>query len=706
MKNKMNKIQIVKSIVSLFAIFLFNLPTLAALNINYSNLFIIPDSDKPANKNNLIAEETDLGTGTAVEATEEQPTPNTEDLPLPLPLPLPSSTPSLESDSSDPLAPNSELINNNLEPSPSTTPPNAEIDHNKSFFETPKSCNSENNKVDNFSFTNSSFQGNIIPLSLSAINAGNTSYLLLGGISDGQTIGTVYKSSESSFSKISSFAISPEQSNKLFSFSGDFNGDSFEDFAVINSSKQEIVLATFNSQENTFTTETDIFSLPFEPTTYSTGDINLDGKTDIILSGSDNTIKFLISDSNSSDLTFVTYDPDIKISSTITSIKSADFNNDGFLDFAAAIPSENKINIFISSKPNIFNTPITIETGVAFNKLAVSDIDSDKIIDLIATCENPNNIATFKGDKTGNFTKAASYSLIAPALKEPFIFDLNGDCKNDIIVASKDSETFSYLNGNGNGTFKPSSEYPLAKVIDAIALDLNGDGYKDIAAVSSDKISILIRGEKSETQSTENTEVKEGSDGVSVPTPICEGGSPSCSDTNFTLTCKNTSNLIGCDETGNPTCFGVDFSGSNQPTKALPECTRTLLKDNFKLKIKRNFAFEIFSASSSENRAYCEDSMAKCLNTAFSPTCPTGTIRLCSTRNNDSEPICLYTVSKILTFSRCGVVTQSDVPLCLDSMPKCNNTASFSCLDPADMKLCTTRNNGSEPICLNSTVKR
>ena len=31
-----------KSILSLFGVFLFNLPTLAALNINYQNLFVVP----------------------------------------------------------------------------------------------------------------------------------------------------------------------------------------------------------------------------------------------------------------------------------------------------------------------------------------------------------------------------------------------------------------------------------------------------------------------------------------------------------------------------------------------------------------------------------------------------------------------------------------------------------------------------------------
>ena len=42
--NKINKQQLLKSFISIVAIFTFNLPTFAALNINYGNLFVIPQN--------------------------------------------------------------------------------------------------------------------------------------------------------------------------------------------------------------------------------------------------------------------------------------------------------------------------------------------------------------------------------------------------------------------------------------------------------------------------------------------------------------------------------------------------------------------------------------------------------------------------------------------------------------------------------------
>jgi hypothetical protein len=110
---------------------------------------------------------------------------------------------------------------------------------------------------------------------------------------------------------------------------------------------------------------------------------------------------------------------------------------------------------------------------------------------------------------------------------------------------------------------------------------------------------------------------------------------------------------------------------------------------------------------SSPNRAICNDGVSKCVNTSLgSPSCATGELKLCTTNNNDSEPICFNTSTKKITFSRCGTVNANDLPLCRDGVTTCSNGATFKCDDLNDMKLCTTNNNGSEPICFNLQAKR
>ena len=56
--NKLDKIKILKSALSLVFIFLFNLPTLAALNINYGNLFVLPELDNKTSEKELLAQNT------------------------------------------------------------------------------------------------------------------------------------------------------------------------------------------------------------------------------------------------------------------------------------------------------------------------------------------------------------------------------------------------------------------------------------------------------------------------------------------------------------------------------------------------------------------------------------------------------------------------------------------------------------------------
>jgi hypothetical protein len=63
---RINKLNFVKPIISILAIFIFNLPTFAALDINYKNLFAIPESKNSNSdiKTNYLAQSR-IGTGIA-----------------------------------------------------------------------------------------------------------------------------------------------------------------------------------------------------------------------------------------------------------------------------------------------------------------------------------------------------------------------------------------------------------------------------------------------------------------------------------------------------------------------------------------------------------------------------------------------------------------------------------------------------------------
>ncbi len=118
-----------------------------------------------------------------------------------------------------------------------------------------------------------------------------------------------------------------------------------------------------------------------------------------------------------------------------------------------------------------------------------------------------------------------------------------------------------------------------------------------------------------------------------------------------------------------------------------------------------SFNLPTLASLTSPNRTICEDSRAKCSNPSLSPSCDADAIRLCTSNNNDSEPICLNSAIGRIGIARCGNVNSNEIPICTDGRASCTN-GTFKCDDANDMKLCSSTSNNSEPLCLNTAQGR
>jgi len=179
-----------------------------------------------------------------------------------------------------------------------------------------------------------------------------------------------------------------------------------------------------------------------------------------------------------------------------------DFNNDGNLDFVFPAGGRQPP---ISTEVRLSNGDGTFRTSWHFGKyitcpdFVVGDFNGDGNLDLAAAVPTDAAVHIFLGNGDGTFRKGASYGNL-PSAFAPVVADFNGDGKLDLVV---DTDGLSILLGNGDGTF-----HSPQKIISSgqglgcgfgmpvVVNDFNGDGKMDLAfcdvSTSQSQIGVLL----------------------------------------------------------------------------------------------------------------------------------------------------------------------------------------------------------------------
>ncbi|HEY6868014.1 MAG TPA: VCBS repeat-containing protein, partial [Candidatus Eisenbacteria bacterium] len=143
----------------------------------------------------------------------------------------------------------------------------------------------------------------------------------------------------------------------------------------------------------------------------------------------------------------------------------------------------------------LFSAPfLSFDTGATPFSVAAGDLNGDGKPDLAVANSGAGTVSILLGNGDGTFRPRSDYGTG----DQPYavaIGDLNGDGKPDLAVANYASGTVSVLLGNGDGTFGARTDYGTGDGASFVAIhDLNGDGKADLVTVDSGTsgISVLL----------------------------------------------------------------------------------------------------------------------------------------------------------------------------------------------------------------------
>ena len=188
------------------------------------------------------------------------------------------------------------------------------------------------------------------------------------------------------------------------------------------------------------------------------------------------------------------------------SVAVGDVNKDGKADLIVAngCQSANQctsgdIGVLLGNGDGTFQSAQTYSSGgVVAASVAIADVNRDGNPDLLVAnqCLNRSctsgGVSVLLGNGNGTFQTAQSYATGGLTAVSVAVGYFNGGKKIDLVVANECQSSGSckgsvgVLLGNGNGTFQPAQTYASggATAVSVVTGDFNGDGKTDLAVAN------------------------------------------------------------------------------------------------------------------------------------------------------------------------------------------------------------------------------
>lgn len=277
---------------------------------------------------------------------------------------------------------------------------------------------------------------------------------------------------------------------------GDFNGDRRQDFVAVNEAAGVNTASVFlrNAANNGFEPKVD-YTVGTRPRAVAVGDINGDGRQDIIAGTRSNSISLLFRNAGNNGF-------DAPVSLPLDNIGEfiavADLNGDGRLDIAASVGSADIVSVYLRNSANTGFEPRIDLTGVQSpNGIAVADFNGDSRSDILVAAGAGTASLFLRNAANTGFEAVQNIALPTNNAYGVGAGDFNGDGRQDFAVGYFFGNFVSvYLRNAANNGFEPPVNLTVNTNTYTIAVgDFNNDGRQDMATSNfvADFVYVLLR---------------------------------------------------------------------------------------------------------------------------------------------------------------------------------------------------------------------